>query len=228
MDPGELIQRAIDHGDAALSEYHAKLLLSRYGIPVTRETLAQDVQQAIEAAKEIGYPVALKACSSSLMHKSEGGLVQLNLATNEQVRQAFDRIAKKAPGPLEGVLVQEMISGYRELLVGMTRDAQFGPCVVLGLGGVMTEVFQDTAFRMAPVDAAEAEDMIRELKSGALLGPFRGQQPADRKAIIHCLTAIGRIAMEHPGVSEIDVNPLIVTPEGRVTAVDALVVLAKR
>ena len=131
---------------AARGSLYAGLLLGQLGF------------YALALAGEIGYPVALKACSSSLMHKSEGGLVKLNLATKEQVRRAFDQIMENAPAPLEGVLVQEMVSGYRELLMGLTRDAQFGPCVVLGLGGVMTEVFQDTAYRMAPVDAAEVEE----------------------------------------------------------------------
>jgi succinyl-CoA synthetase beta subunit len=225
MDAQTIIQQGLERNQNALSEYYSKKLLASYGVPVTREELAQDENQAVEAAKSIGFPVVLKACSPEMMHKSEGGFVLLNISDEEAVRQAYQTIMEKADAPLEGVLVQEMVSGQRELVAGLVRDAQFGPCVMAGLGGVMTEVFKDTAFRMAPIDMVEAKDMVDELKCRPMLDAFRGQAPADLDSMGRCLMALGEIGLAHDGVAEIDVNPLIVDKKGRVKAVDALVVL---
>ena len=221
----DLIQSVLRSGRKALSEHEAKQVLSAYGIPVTREALVHSEDEAAAIAGDLGYPVALKACSADLLHKSESGAVLLHLADPEAVRRGYGRLAGKASGPSDGVLVQEMIPGNRELVLGLTRDPQFGPCVMLGLGGVMTEVLQDTAFRVAPLDRIEAEDMTRELRSAALLGAFRGQAPADLNALTGSLVALGRLGMELEAVAEVDVNPLIITPEGRLVAADALVTL---
>ena len=226
MRPEQLIQNALDKGHQALSEYESKLLLSMYGIPVTREALAVNATEAAEKAEELGFPVAVKACSPALMHKSEGGFVKLNLKTGEEVRQVGHRLLGRTDLNLDGILVQEMISGQRELVMGLSRDPQFGPCVMLGLGGVMTEILKDTVFRMAPLDLVEARDMMEELKSKAIFGEFRGQAAADEEAICNTLIALGRIGLELEQVAEIDINPMIISSEGRVTAVDGLVVLA--
>ena len=221
----KLIQSALDKGLEALSEYDAKQVLAAYGIPVTRESLASSEEAAVAAAVDLGYPVALKACSADLLHKSEHGVVLLHLADAEGVKSGYNRIVNAVSVPLDGVLVQEMVPGNRELVLGLTRDSQFGPCVMLGMGGVMTEILQDTAFRVAPLDHLDAEDMCRELRSAELLGPFRGQKPADRDALCRALIALGRLGMEHEAVGEVDVNPLIITPEGNLVAADALVSL---
>jgi len=217
-------QSETNNSHRALSEYQSKKLLAKYGIPVTNEILAQDRDQAVAAAKEIGFPVALKACSPELMHKSEAGCIELSLTSDDDVIQAYDRIFGSISIELEGILVQEMISGARELVLGLTREPQFGPCVMLGLGGVMTEIFKDTVFRVAPFDRVEAEDMVSELKSKAMLNEFRGELPVDINTICRCLMALGKIGLDHPDISEIDINPLKIDPEGRVKAVDALVV----
>ncbi len=224
-NPVELIKSALDRGRRNLSEYDSKRLLAAYGIPVTREGLAQDVADAVSIARELGYPVALKACSADLLHKSEHGAVLLNLSDAETLQRGFRRILETAPYPLEGVLVQEMVPGNRELVMGLTRDPQFGPCVMLGLGGVLTEVLQDTTFRVAPFDRGEAEDMTRELRASAMLGPFRGQAAVDLEALCGALVELGRIGIELDPVAELDVNPMIITPQGGIVAADALVVL---
>ena len=221
----DLIQTALARGQRALSEYQSKKLLRQFGIPVTREELVQTAEAAVAAAGMIGFPVALKACSPELLHKSEAGGIALHLCGPDAVGQAFAEIRQKVRVPLEGLLVQEMVPGQREIVVGLSREPQFGPCVMLGLGGVMAEVLQDTVFRVAPIDAVEARDMIDELKSRALLDAFRGQNPADLEAIGRILMAVGRIGLEQPAVAEIDINPVIVTPGGSLVAVDALVVL---
>lgn len=222
MDP---IRNAAENGWTSLSEHSSKQVLAAWDIPVTREILAQDAEGAASAAGEIGYPVALKPCARDLMHKSELGCIELGLSGPEAVAEAFGRIEQKVDTPLEGILVQEMVSGGRELVAGVSRDPQFGPCVMLGFGGVMTEVIADTAFRVAPLDMVEAMDMIRDLKYRAMLDAFRGQAPADLEALCRILTALGDLGLERPEVREIDINPLIVSPDGAVKAVDALMVL---
>lgn len=221
----EIIQSAINCGQKALSEHDSKRVLARYGIPVTREALARDEAEAVSIAEDIGYPVALKACSSRMLHKSEHGAVLLHLADPKAVGDGYRRIVDSAPADIDGVLVQEMVPGNRELLLGLIRDPQFGPCVMLGIGGVFTEVLQDTAFRVAPLRHGDAEDMARELRASALLGEFRGQSPADLDTLSLSLEALGRIGMELDSVAEVDVNPAIITPEGRIVAADALMVI---
>jgi len=227
MRADDLIRSALDRGQPALSEYESKKLLSLYGIPVTRETLSRSADEAVSAAADLGFPVVLKACSPELMHKSERGCIELNLRSERDVREAYGRIIRSVDLELEGVLVQEMVPGQRELVVGLNRDPQFGPCVMLGTGGMMTEVFKDTAFRMAPFGMIEAKDMAEELRFKAILGAFRGQKPADMDILCRTLIAVGKIGLELETVSELDINPMIITPEGRVVAVDALVVLRR-
>ena len=227
MRADDLIRSALDRGQPALSEYESKKLLSLYGIPVTRETLSRSADEAVSAAADLGFPVVLKACSPELMHKSERGCIELNLRSERDVREAYGRIIRSVDLELEGVLVQEMVPGQRELVVGLNRDPQFGPCVMLGIGGMMTEVFKDTAFRMAPFGMIEAKDMTEELRFKAILGAFRGQKPADMDILCRTLIAVGKIGLELETVSELDINPMIITPEGRVVAVDALVVLRR-
>lgn len=227
MEAWDIIQAAVRRGEAALSEYESKKVLSEYGLPVTREELAMDAERAALLAGRIGFPVALKASGARLMHKTEGGLIELGIGTESGVREAFVRLSNRAGADMEGVLVQEMVAGPRELVLGLNRDAQFGPVVMVGLGGVMTEILNDTAFRMAPIDMMEAFDMMEELRGKKVFDAFRGQAPADRDAVGRALIGLGRIGLEHPEVIEIDVNPLIVRPDGRPVAADALIVLER-
>jgi len=227
MRADDLIRPALDRGQLALSEYESKKLLSLYGIPITREKLSRSADEAVSAAAELGFPVVLKACSPELMHKSEHGCIEMNLRSEGDVRQAYGRIIGRVDLELEGVLVQEMVPGQRELVVGLTRDTQFGPCVMLGMGGMLTEVFEDTAFRMAPFGKIEAKDMMEELHFKAILGAFRGQKAVDMDMLCRTLIAVGQIGLELDTVSELDMNPMIITPEGRIIAVDALVILRK-
>ncbi len=227
MRADDLIQSGLKRGQKALSEYESKKVLGLYGIPVTKEKLCHSADEAVSAASGLGFPVVLKACSAELMHKSERGCIELNLRGEGNVRGAYERIIRSIDVELEGVLVQEMVAGQRELVVGLTRDSQFGPCVMLGMGGVMTEVFKDTVFRMAPFDMIEAKDMAEELRFKAVLGAFRGQKPVSMEILCRTLVAVGQIGLELETVSELDINPMIITPEGRLVAVDALVVLRR-
>ena len=223
----DLIKIALDRGQKALSEYQSKQLLKAYGIPVTREELAQSADEAAAIAARLGYPVVMKACSPELMHKSEAGAVEIGLKNEAEVRAAYQRLVDSTALPLDGILVQEMIRGNRELVLGLSRDAQFGPCVMFGLGGVLTEVINDTVFRVAPLEMIDAQEMMQELRAKAILDPFRGQAAADREVIGRSLMALGQIGLENEAVAEIDINPMIIDPAGRVKAVDALVVLQR-
>ena len=227
MRADDLIRSGLNRGQRALSEYESKQLLGLYGIPVTREELSHSADEALSVAEGLGFPVVLKACSAKLMHKSEQGGIELNLRTKGDVREAYRRITQGVDLELDGVLVQEMVPGQRELVVGLNRDSQFGPCVMLGIGGIMTEVFKDTVFRMAPFDVIEAKDMADELRFKTVLGAFRGQKPVDMDMLCHTLIAVGQIGLELEAVSELDINPMIITPEGRLVAADALVVLRR-
>ncbi len=221
----DLIKDAVRKGQKALSEYQSKQFLKTYGIPVTEEALAQSADEAAAIASRLRYPVVMKACSPELMHKSEAGVIEIGLKNEDEVRAAYQRLVSATNLPLEGILVQEMIRGNRELVLGLSRDAQFGPCVMFGLGGVLTEIIKDTVFRVAPLEMIDAREMMLELRAKAILDPFRGQAAADRDAIARSLIAIGKIGLENESVAEIDVNPMIVDPAGQVKAVDALVVL---
>jgi succinyl-CoA synthetase beta subunit len=208
---------------AALSEHESKKLLARYGIPVVREELAVSLDDALEAARRIGFPVALKACGAGLSHKTELGVVELNVGNDGAAREAYQRIAERAPGKLDGILVQEMVRGNRELICGLTRDEQFGPCVMFGLGGVFVEAVRDVVFRVAPIEIRDALDMMGDLKGRRLLGDFRGEEAVDKAALGQILIDLGRIGIEEAEVLSVDINPLIVQ-DGMPVAVDALVV----
>lgn len=220
----EIIQNAINKGQKSLSEYESKKLLADYGIPTTREELARSCEEAMAAAERIGYPVALKACSPELTHKTELGLVALNLETEARVREAYERIIAGARMELDGILVQEMVRGERELVAGLVRDSAFGPCVMFGLGGIYTEVIEDVSFRIAPLEKRDAMEMIEETKAHKIIGSLRGKEAVDRNILCHILMGIGQIGLDFDCIKEIDVNPLIVAGSKPV-AVDALIII---
>lgn len=219
----QMIRTALEAGQKALDEFQAKQILSLYGIPVTREKLVQTEEEAVQAAKTIGYPVAVKACSWEIMHKTGKGLIALNVGTDAKIRRAWRAIGKAA-GAEVPVLIQEMITGSREFVAGMTRFPGFGPCVLFGLGGVFTEALKDTTFRSAPLSATEAEEMILDIRARKLTGEFRGMPAVDTEALAAILQGVGFIALLHPEISEIDLNPVIITGS-RPVAADALFVL---
>jgi len=219
----DLIRQALENGQTALSEFEAKKLLSLYDVPVTREVLASTKQEAVDAAEEIQYPVVLKVCSWDIQHKSGKGLIALNLENEAQVKKAFDNI-QKAAGRYVPVLVQEMINGNREFLAGMTRFAGFAPCVVFGLGGVLTEIYHDTTIRQAPLADVDAQEMFADLRTGKLLGEYRGMPKVKVDVLTQILRAVGNIALLHPEIAEIDLNPIMIRGDEPIVA-DALMVI---
>lgn len=217
------IEQALVKGAASLTEFEAKQVLARYGIPVTREKEVSSREEALQAAAEIGYPLALKGSGAGLLHKTETGVVQLNLKNAAEIRDAYGALTGNPA--VSRVLVQEMIRGDRELAAGLIRDPQFGPCVMFGLGGIFTEVLQDVVFRVAPLSRWDALQMIEDLRGREILGAVRGMPPVDRVTLADILIALGEIGLGNPAVREIDINPMIVQADGRPVAVDALIFL---
>ena len=217
----------VDGNTRSLTEAESKKLLNTYGVPVVEETVAPTIEEAIIQASIIGFPVVLKGLGTKLTHKTERGLVKLNLRSAEDVKSACLDIQKSAGADLEGFLLQPQILGKREFVAGLFRDEQFGPVVMFGLGGVFTEALGDVVFRIAPFNKIQAKDMMEEILSRKLLGSFRGEAPADKNQLINVLLGLSRLGVERPEIKEVDINPLLIAPDGHVTAVDALVVISK-
>ncbi len=217
----------------ALTETDGKQILSLYGIPVTKECVATSAEDAAHNAEQIGFPVALKIVSPQILHKTEAGGVVLNVQSAAEAHAAFERIMQNAQryspqAELQGVSVQEMVQGGHEMIVGMTRDPQFGPAVLVGLGGIFVEVLKDVALRIPPVNADDAREMIDSLKGKAILQGARGAKPADLDALANVLIAFSQLVLDlKDDVREIDINPLVVFEQGKgAKALDCLIVPA--
>jgi len=219
-----IINTAMRQNRNTLSEFESTLLLASYGIPTAKGILTQNLQEVKDAAKSIGYPVVLKVCSPEVSHKTESGLVVVNLRNEFDLAAAFQRICDASPVKTPEYLVQEMVKGERELVIGMIRDPQLGPCVMFGLGGIFTEILGDVTFRPAPLDESDAKEMMMEIRAAKVLGAIRGLAAVDYDSLMHSIMAIGRIGIERDEIQAIDVNPLIIQGS-RAVAVDALAVL---
>ncbi len=212
-----------------LSEHEAKLRLAAAGIPVAPERLCPDADRAVAAAEELGLPVAVKLCGAGLAHKTERGLVRLGLHDAAAVhRAASELLALARPedraGGEIGLLVARMVEGKREVIAGCTTDPTFGRGVMLGIGGIFAEMLADVVFRLVPLERVDAEEMLDELEHRDWLGPFRGEPPVDREALIAVLLGLSRLAEDDPRIRSIDVNPMIISA-GVPVAVDALIEL---
>ena len=213
-----------------LSESDSKELLSAYGVPFAPERKVTTADNAVAAADEIGYPVVAKLGGDSIAHKTERGLVKLRLASAEAVHAAATELLNAAR-PEDGevhVLVAPMVSGSRELIAGLLVDQQFGPTVMLGVGGIMAEVLKDVAFRPAPITEDMARSMLSSLRTQGLLEEFRGEAAVNADEVVKCLVGLSQVAMDRTDIVSVDINPLIVKPDGHVVAVDALVELGER
>jgi acyl-CoA synthetase (NDP forming) len=206
-----------------LNDKDARHLLQNFGIAFVAEEFVDRQADVVPAAMKIGFPVVLKGIGPSLLHKTDRGLVHLNLTDTAAVEKAAQKISAQANRALEGFLIQPHIVGRREFVAGLFRDQQFGPVIMFGTGGVFTEAFSDVSFRLAPLTEGDAAEMLEEIQGKSLLGPFRGEKPADRKVLMQALHGLSRIGELHPEVAEVDINPLLVTSKGQILAVDALV-----
>ena len=229
MTVQEIIGRAKSEGRGLLTEVEAKALLKQADINVVDTRLAASRDEAISISQELGFPVVLKIASSDVVHKSDAGGVKLGLETTEQVGQAFDDIMaaiKKAypEAKIQGISVQKMARPGVEVIVGMSKDAQFGPVLMFGLGGILVEILKDVSFRIVPLVKRDAAEMIKEIKGYPLLEGYRGQEPVDVANLEDMVLKVSDFVEKHPEIKELDLNPVFAYKDGAV-AVDARVVL---
>ena len=226
-----IINRHVKTGELQVGEAAAKDILRAYDFEVPAGQLATDALHAIEIAEKVGFPVAMKIASPDVIHKSDMGGVKLNLGSPEAVQDAYDlmmlRIRQRVPSAhIEGVYVEKMCAKGREVILGMTRDPQFGPMLMFGLGGIFVEVMKDVTFHIAPISADEATQMLEGTKSFALLKGVRGQRSVDLDAIAVSLQRISQLVTDFPEIAEMDINPFIVSGVGKVSvAADARITL---
>jgi acyl-CoA synthetase (NDP forming) len=208
-----------------LNEVEAKQMLKQSGISVTDTRLATSVAEAVTISQAVGYPVVLKIVSPDVVHKSDAGGVKVGLQTSAQVEKAYNEILTsvnaKCPGSkITGIAVQHMAPNGTEVIIGMTRDSQFGATLMFGLGGIFVELLKDVSFKVTPVSPQDAAEMIREIKGYKLLSGFRGQPPVDLPALEQMLVRVSQFIEAHPEVKELDLNPVFAYPQGAI-AVDA-------
>jgi acyl-CoA synthetase (NDP forming) len=225
IDIDVMLAAAARKKQQAITEADARQIFSAMGMPVVKQVQVKTSEDAARAAGKLGFPVVLKGTGPTLLHKTEAGLVQLGLNNQDQVQAAARQMKAHAGNELEGFLVQPMIRGKRELVAGMFRDPQFGPVIMFGLGGIFTEVLGDIVFKIAPLDEADMDDMLTSFAGAKLLQAFRGEAACDIEAVKAVLKGLSDLALTWPQIREMDINPLIIQPNGRPVAVDALIVL---
>ncbi len=217
MNAREIIAQA-KAKNRSLLEPEAYAILAAYDIPVLDYRLATSSEEAVTMAVEVGFPAVMKIVSPDVIHKSDAGGVKLNISDGAAAAGSYDDIIQAVGGAvpkavIEGVLITPMISGGVEVIMGMLRDPQFGPAVMFGLGGIFVEILKDVVFEIAPVERAAAERMIKSIKGYPLLAGARGSQPCHLESLIDIVTGLSRLALELPEIKEIDLNPVLATPE---------------
>ncbi len=227
--PSAIIEDARKQGRTLLTEIEAKQLLEEAGVPVSPARLARTRDEAMRMAAEVGFPAVLKVVSPQITHKSDVGGVELDIGSGEEAGAAFDRIVASAKqhvpdAAIDGVAVQRMEPPGIEVIIGMTKDPQFGPVLMFGLGGVLVEVLKDVAFRIVPINERDARQMMHEIKGYPLLEGYRGHDPADVGKLQELLLKVSVFVEQHPEVAELDLNPVFAYKDGA-KAVDARVVL---
>lgn len=230
MTTAQILSKARDEKRTVLTEIEAKQILGEAGIQCTPTVLATTREEAVAKSEEIGYPVVLKVSSVDISHKSDAGGVKVNLADKVAVEEAYDEIMRScraydSSADIEGVAVQGMATIGTEIIMGMIKDASFGPVVMFGLGGVLVEVLKDVSFRIVPIDTADAQEMTSEIQGKKLLDGYRGQDPADVAYLQEILVKLSDFVNATPGIEEIDMNPVFAYKDGAVV-VDARIILS--
>lgn len=224
---GQLLSRTVQNNEKpsrTLSEADSKELLRPYGLPLLSEQIVDTPQQAAEAATTLGYPVVIKLCGDQIAHKTERGLVRLGITSPDAAHSQAKSLLAAAVADDGNVqlLVAPMVSATRELIAGVHRDEQFGPTVMIGIGGIFAEVLGDVSFRLTPISRFDAVAMLDDLHLGEMLGEFRGEAAVDREALVELLLGLSQLANDRPDILSVDVNPLMIC-DGEPVAVDALV-----
>lgn len=229
MNAQSIINQVRSTSRTLLTEIESKALFREAGISVIETRFADSKQEAIGISKSLGFPVALKIVSPEIIHKSDAGGVKLGLKTSKQVESAYEEILssvkQKYPHAIiAGMSVQKMARPGTEVIIGMTKDAQFGPVLMFGLGGVLVEILKDVSFRIVPLEREDAREMIREIKGYPMLEGFRGGEPVDISILEEMLLQVSRFVDNHPEIKELDLNPIFAYKD-RAVAVDARVIL---
>ena len=216
----EIIRQAIEEGKTYLLEYEATELLKAYGLPVMEGILTSSEEEAGQMAPKVGFPAVMKIQSQDILHKVDVGGVQLDISTEEDARLAYQSIIssvqeKRPEAKIQGVYITRQIPKGEEVILGLKRDTSFGPVIMFGLGGIFVEIFKDISFRVAPVTREEALEMIKQVKAYEILSGARGRQPKDVEAIVDAIIKLSKLAVDHPQITELDINPLIVQEEGK-------------
>lgn len=218
-------------GRAILTEYESKRILKQAGISVVETKLAKTQKEAVSLSQKMGFPVVLKIASPDVIHKSDSGGVKLSLNNIAEVKKAYDGILKKVKrqyrrAVIHGISVQKMVRPGTEVIVGISKDPQFGPVIMFGLGGIFVELLKDVSFRVIPVERKDAEEMIKEIKGYPLLQGYRGKEPADISSLVNIILKISRFIEEYPRIKELELNPIFAY-RNRAVAIDARIILEK-
>jgi len=229
MEKFSIIDKVKEGGRSILTESESKKLLKQVGIPVVETRLARTKKEAVSLSQKIGFPVALKIASPDVIHKSDSGGVKLGLNNAAQVKTAYNQIMEsvnqKHPGAvIQGVSVQKMVPPGTEVIIGTSKDPQFGPVIMFGLGGIFVEILKDVSFRIIPVDRSDAQQMIREIKGYSLLEGFRGKEPVNIRALVEMILKISNLVEKNPRIKELELNPVFACKDSAV-AVDARITL---
>lgn len=229
MTSKTILDQACKEKRVYLNEIESKNFMKEAGIPVTEAVLATSEQNVADLSSKLGFPVALKVMSNDIIHKSDAGGVKLGLKDAEEAKNAYREIMASAKqynpdAVIQGVSVQQMACPGQEIIIGMTKDEQFGPVLMFGIGGVMVEVMKDVSFRLVPLQPRDAAEMVREIKGYPLLTGFRGSEPCDVPYLEQMLLELSAFLEQHPEIKELDLNPVFSYKEGAMV-VDARVIL---
>lgn len=221
----QIIRNALRKGRNTLLEPEAKRICKKHGIPIPQFRVAHNSAEAVQAAKKLGFPVAIKIVSPDILHKTDAGCVLLALGSPRSIRDGYAKLLRNARrhnlnAKIVGVLVEKMQRPGIEVIIGGLRDAQFGPTLMFGLGGIFVELFEDTSFRVGPLTERSARAMIREIRGYQILMGYRGRSPADEDSLVRILLSTSKLLTEHPEISQLDLNPTLVYKKGAVV-VDA-------
>ena len=228
MNIQEFLQKKLSSNQTVLTEFESKELLQEIGIPIPDQKLTSSKEETISASESIGFPVALKLMAEDIIHKSDTGAVKLNLKSKYEVGNAYEELMKIPSEKEKLISVQKMApEPITELIIGMTTDAQFGPALMFGIGGILVELLEDVSFRIAPIEEYDAKEMIHDIKGFPILDGYRGKLKADLDAIVETLMKISDLVTKHEEIFEMDLNPVFIYEKGLV-CVDARIILKKK
>jgi acyl-CoA synthetase (NDP forming) len=226
-----IIQRVLKEGRSFMLANEAQQVCNLHHILTPRSYITLSAKEAVLKAKDIGFPVVLKVISPQILHKSDAGGVILNIRDEEELKAEYEKLVaevgrREPSAKVVGILVEKMMPTSTEVIVGAVRDRQFGPSIMFGIGGIFTEIYDDVAFRVAPIDKIDALNLVHELKGSKVLEGARGRPPADLGSVINVLIDVSNLMMEHDAISQLDLNPVIVYSDG-VCAVDSRIIIGQ-